>query len=299
MASDKRLSEIFLECEGYKDLVKPVLLTSGELGIYYVNTEKLVQDGGEFEKYGDGAELMGRHACEMMEDHPTFRETIDIIAQKVNQLLPTDRPCAISGGQRRDWLFSIPVAEVLEVPHLALYKQVHGVPNRIECDRPGLKQEGLYVVHVVDLITEASSCYRNEAGKEFGWIPMLRNAGAEVNELVAVVNRNQGGREALAKAGVMLHDEISIDEAFLKEHSKFAHRAVAYLMDPRKWSEDYLAMEGPLGFVADFDPAGKKLDRAKKFAQRYGAHLEKEGRMQELRTAVEIAYGQKLEELVK
>src|SRR4030042_6351030 len=105
MESNKRIAELLVETGAFKSLDKPVILTSGELGIYYINTEKLCQDGGEFERYGDDAGAMVMHAFNMMRAHPTFKEVIEIIASKVSFLLEKenlDHPLGISGGQRRE-----------------------------------------------------------------------------------------------------------------------------------------------------------------------------------------------------
>ncbi len=70
MESNKRISELLVETGAYTDLDKPVILTSGELGIYYVNTEKLCQDSGKFKEHGDNSQAMIQHALEMIEEGP-------------------------------------------------------------------------------------------------------------------------------------------------------------------------------------------------------------------------------------
>ena len=86
--------------------------------IYYVNAEKLCQDGGKFKEYGEDSGAMIQHAVKMMEEHPTFEEVIDILVEKVKEV----KGDTISGGQRRDWIFSGPVAAKLDMPHISLYK---------------------------------------------------------------------------------------------------------------------------------------------------------------------------------
>ncbi len=53
MESHPRISELLVETGAYSDLSDPVILTSGQLGIYYINTEKLVQDDGEWKEFGE------------------------------------------------------------------------------------------------------------------------------------------------------------------------------------------------------------------------------------------------------
>ncbi len=305
MESDKRISEVLVETGSFTDLEEPVILTSGELGIYYVNTEKLVQDGGKWKEYGEDSETMIKHAVNMTLAHQSFDEVIDILAEKVDSLLfdgASDLdPLALSGGQRRDWIFSGPVAHKLGLPHISLYKN-----GKMEVVAPnggfveGYRIKGSRCVHVVDLITEASSCYRTEGDIEQGWIPMLRQKGAIIHDLAAVVTRNQGGEEKLSSQGVGVTSFVSIDEAFAREFSKNPERAVAYMANPRGWCESYLRDNPIPGTVINtFDPEGGKIDRAKKFLDRYSSVLTKSGRMDDIHHAVQSKYEMTLSEIME
>jgi len=302
MESHPRISQLLLETQAYRDLDNPVILTSGELGIYYINTEKLVQDNGKFEEYGDDSRAMIEHAVEMMDEHSSFGEVIDILAEKVVRLLRdsnSNNSPAISGGQRRDWLFSGPVAYKLGLRHISVYKE-----GEIEIVSPGLEVDyhyslnGKRAVHISDLLTEGSSCYRVENGEERGWIPSLRGKGVKVNDLIAVVTRLQGGEENLARQQVIVHPFVAIDEDFLKKYSKNPERAVAYLKNPGEWSEAYLRENGALVLLPNFDPKGGKLDRARKFCGRYADVLGQAERLGELARATKEKFDCDLIELV-
>jgi orotidine-5'-phosphate decarboxylase len=279
---------------GYQD-VNPVILTSGEIGIYYVNTEKLIEDNGEFIDYGDNAGDMYKHAISMMDKNKNFRQIIEILADTAKTLLPHDN-AAISGGQRRDWLFSAPVAKLLGVPHISLYKQEDGKEDRIEVHANGgtrqhISIKDFHVVHVADLITEGSSYYTGKDGKVSGWLPMLAQAGAKVKDSLIVATRLQGGEEMLRERGVTAHTFVSIDDTFLQEHSNNPERAVAYFKDPEKWSKEYLSTNGARALAKNFDPCGKNVDRASKFMSRYIGHLLDVGKLHELDDLVAEHYG--------
>ncbi len=296
-----RISELLIETKVFQDLDKPVILTSGALGIYYINTEKLVQDNGEWEKFGDDSQAMIAHAVKMAEQHSTFGEVIDILAERVKEIIAgtnTFNTPLISGGQRRDWLFSGPVAAKLKVAHVSLYKDGRAelfLPSYGEkdiLDKPG-SLAGTQPIHIVDLITEASSCYTIDTnGREMGWIPIIRNRGGKINNLIAVVSRLQGGEEMLANLNPPIKTiaEVVIDSAFLEEHSRFPTRALAYQRDPEAWTRKYLAQNGALSLLPFFDPQGSKLDRTKKFMSRYGEVLRESGKLVELEDAVQSAY---------
>jgi hypothetical protein len=127
---------------------------------------------------------------------------------------------------------------------------------------------------------------------------MLRGNNFPIKDLVTVVSRLQGGEERLREQGVNVESKVAIDENFLRNYSKQPEIAVVYNQNPTAWSQDYLRNNGALLFVPDFDPAGKKLDRAKKFLSRYKSTLDETGKLGELDLAVKIKYGQHLNELV-
>jgi len=301
MESNQRISELLIKTRAYSDLDKPVILTSGELGIYYINTEKLCQDGGEFKKYGEESSSMVKHAVNMMQKHPTFKEVINILTEEVDSLFPIaikKQYRGISGGQRRDWLFSGPVAAQLKLPHISLYKK--GKVEVLDYNGKIISQpiNDFYVIHIVDLITEGSSVYRVENREAKGWVPMLRNGGSTIKNLVAVVTRLQGGEENLKKQGVTVHPFVAIDQDFVKNYSNNPERAIAYMKNPEKWSENYLRKNGALDLIETFDPEGGKFDRAKKFLSRYGSVLQESGKMLELESAVHDKYGKSLHQII-
>jgi hypothetical protein len=305
MKGIRRVEEILVETGAYTDLDKPVILTSGELGIYYINTEKMLQDDGEWKRHGEDSKAMIVHALRTAEHNGLFRDAIDIIAEHVRNLFIGygAEPLAISGGQRRDWIFSGSVAARLGIPHISLYKQEEGKPDRIEYMHKGVRKdmdsfEGLRVIPLVDLITEGSSVYRQEDGRELGWIPMLRQKGAVVDDLVAVVSRLQGGEEMLRQHEVNAYPFVLIGESFLREHSRHPGRALEYISNPKAWSESYLREHGALDLLGAFDPKGTKIPRAKRFIERYEIALQESGRFRQLEDAVEKKYGKTMRDVL-
>jgi orotate phosphoribosyltransferase len=310
MVNDKRVCELLVETGAFKDLEQPVILTSGELGIYYINAEKLCMDGGKFNDFGDDSEAMSKHAFNMMKEHPGFDEVISALAGKAGELLENGKGsyAAISGGQRRDWIFSCPVAEKLNVPHLSLYKQVKGQPDKIELliaseklgDGP-IEIKDFNIVHIVDMITEGSSIYRIEEGKEMGWVPMIRdrssNGSDSIKNVLAVVSRNQGGEKTLSKQGINVNSLVSIDNEFLNGNSRYAERDIEYLRDPKGWSESFLYNNSIDCLVQFFDPKGGKIDRAKKFLVRYNDYMKKIGASEELSKKVNTEYNYNIADL--
>jgi len=278
------LSKYILSTGAYKDLDQPVLLTSGEIGIYYVNTEKLVQDDGVWTKFADDPEKMIDHAVKLMETKKDFKVVIETLAEEAKKIFSKAKykKNAISGGQRRDWLFSGPVAKILGMEHVSLFKD-DPIVNKSDLD-------GYYIVHVVDLITEGSSIYQVADGKEKGWVPMLRARKAKIDSLLSVVTRRQGGEEKLKEQGINVTAFVTINEDFVRKYSKYPDRAVAYMRDPRKWSTEFLKQNGALMFVDYFDPSKSNVKRAQNFLWRYGEILKQLGKYDELVKEIDRKY---------
>lgn len=309
MKSDQRVSELLVKTGAYTDLDEPVILASGEvLGIYYINSEKLLQDGGTWKEFGNDSNAMIQHAINITNKNPELKEVIDILAEKVNSLFPKTGSCAISGGQRRDWLFSGPVAAKLDMDHISIYKdgkieilppndpgyQPNNLQNKIITDLSGRT-----IIHIPDMLTAASSCYRIEKGskKEKGWIPEIRKRNGITTNLVSVVSRLQGGEQNLAEIGVNAESLVAIGPDFLQEHSTNSKRAIDYKKSPEQWTENYLKEHGALALVSTFDPNGKKIKRAKAFLENYGTVLTQANKLRELNSAVQDKYGVSLTEI--
>ena len=309
---NERIGKHLAESGSFSDKVPPVIGASGQLLVFYLNTEKLSLDGGEFKKYGADSSAMALHAQNMAIQHPYFQDVIEVLLSRIKPIvyrkLRKHRSVAISGGQTRDWIFSCPVAMQLGLPHASLYKPSEENPDRIELlDRDGQVKEGevhafpgTYIIHIVDLITEAASCYD---GKEGGWIPRLRKKGAEIDNLFAVVDRDQRGDEGLtgperlAKIGVSVDSCVKIGPEFLQANSLQPEVALAYIKDPNAWAKKYLQENGALAFISFFDPKGDVV-KAQRFMGRYRGTLQEAGKLQEFEQKLQDTYGKPLDQIL-
>src|SRR3989304_1559673 len=209
----------------------------------------------------------------MLREHPSFREVVDIIADDAERRFDEKGvglySRAVAGGQRRDWMFSGPVARRLCCPHISLYKDGH----RYVLLPDGTKEEvhsGLRPLLVSDLLTAGSSAYDPRKNPPTGWVPMLRNSGYNVSDSFAVVSRLQGGEETLAKAGVNVTSFVQIDQEFLRKHSKQPALAIDYVRKGAlQWGTEHLETRGMEAVIDAFDPSKKKDDRAAKFLPVY------------------------------
>lgn len=285
-----RLHDVLKETGAFSDLSEPTILASGEVGIYYINTEKVLGDGGEWERFGSSASGMRDHVLEVQESNKDFDTVIGALANAAMDVMSPDCNYVISGGQRRDWLFSFPVAQTLGLQHVAIYKGGKVEIFNPKGHPPILPRENTFGIHIVDLITAGSSLYRVE-DKEVGWIPSMNELGFPVKGVLAVVDRLQGGRALVEGMRASLTSLVEIDEDFLRAQSDFPDRAAVYLRGPAQFARNYFHDHGINFAVSFFDPSGGKLDRAERFVRRYGADLINSGRLDQLQEKVERAYG--------
>jgi len=299
MIKDTRIAESLVATNAFRDLEEPVIITSGQLAIYYVTTQNLLEDGGAWEKHADVGVDLADHAQKIYEADGRFKEVIDIVTERVSErlsfLLGPSPDAAISGGQRRDWIFSGPVAYLLGLPHVMLYKDgTRADISDLRADIPFVQAVNLSdygrVVHVADLLTEGSSAYLDTGTIPRGWIPMIRQRQGTIEDLFTIVTRRQGGEERLADQGVKTHSFVAIDADFLRTYSVNPERTLLYLSDPTRWSKDYLSTNGALELVKAFDPAAKD-ERGFKFLKRYETTLREAGKWEELEKAVRQRYG--------
>ena len=129
----------------------------------------------------------------------------------VKENLDIDKIDYISGGERRDWFFSNIIAYILEKPHITIYKDLSTVINNHDFNETIENKDlsGAKVLHIADLITEASSYVR-------AWIPAIGSLGANISWSLAVVDRMQGGSKTLEENGIKSYSMINIDESLFK-----------------------------------------------------------------------------------
>ncbi|MBP5493189.1 MAG: orotate phosphoribosyltransferase [Clostridiales bacterium] len=224
------------------DPEKPFWYASGTLGPFYVNTHFLLESEEKANELlalieqaaaGDRADFLTAilpFVKKQYETSESYKTVIDLIVAKAKEL-DFD---FISGGERRDFFFSLMPAYLLGKPHLSIFKDgetyysenVEGKAKKVgEGDLSGKVS-----LHIADLITEASS-YTN------AWIPSIRGVGAKINDTIAVIDRLQGGEANLKKEGVNMYTfakiELSLfDEAVEKGVLSQAQREmVAHFME--------------------------------------------------------------------
>jgi len=272
----------------------PFWYTSGTIGPYYINTHflygneekanKLLEfiDNKKDEIYNFPIELTNV-MWENYEKDAIYKGVIEQLCTFIKDTVGLDEIDYISGGERRDWFFSFLTAKILGKPHLTIYKDlsiteynnnhVRKVKNIKDIDENENENnsigddnvtniKGKKVLHITDLVTEASSFERS-------WIPAVKNVGWNIKWSIAIVDRNQGGKELLQRLGVNLYSIVNIEEYTFEKALKLGlindaqyKMIIDYINDPKGSMRKFL-QENPEFLQKSLSMGGKIAERAK------------------------------------
>lgn len=243
----------------------PFWYTSGKLGPFYINTQFLYGSEAaanalltviEEACAGDKLAFYDKVYAEIdkqLASCPIYAQLIDLMTEAARKL-DVD---FVSGGERRDFFFSMPVARKLGLGHLSIFKDLSSVytdGNGVSMPSEAAQLAGKRSVHIADLVTVASSYIR-------AWIPAVEGLGAKIAYSLAVVDRDQGGSDILKNAGCPLTTLIVIKpELFETAHrmGRITDKQLAlvlhFIENPDAFMHDFL--------VAHAISSPKRLPRA-------------------------------------
>ena len=252
---------------------RPFWYTSGKLGPFYINTQFL------FGSEAAANELLACIECAAAGDRLAFYDAVwprieaqlaacTIYAQLVDLLCEAARKLPadfISGGERRDFFFSMPVARRLGLGHLSIFQDLSSVYTAPDGRTVPGQQAGLSgkrALHVVDLVTVASSYVR-------AWIPAVEGLGARIAHSLAVVDRDQGGADILQNAGCPLTSLVTVTPALFEEARSLGRVTDgqlalirAFMADPDAFMRDFL-LAHPDFLAGEIAHGGKNAERAR------------------------------------
>ena len=185
-----------------------------------------------------------------------FKNVIDTMVAKTREEFPASAFSLISGGERRDWLFSIPMAKLMNIRHAYLFKN-----GELYCAQ-GVTS-GEVALHVSDLINNAASYFD-------AWLPILQKAGLSCVGTVCVNSRGSAGVDRLKANGQKVVALNSIDIAFFEKSMETGlidagtlEEIRAFFSSAQEWASKYL-MGKPALFNADGIDA-KSFERLQTF----------------------------------
>lgn len=204
---------------------QPFWLTSGLISPYFVNTHFLygnesdsvelldfITKALETESKTDIPGLVFEKVLDQYERNEVFKTTIDSLKNLIAANIDLKQIDYVSGGERRDWYFSIMIAYLFGLPHITLFKDQSAVVSTCDFEESTEveKLQGKKVLHVADLLTKASS-YVNY------WAPAIKKLGSDIYWSAVVVDRLEGGEETLKELRIESLSLVKLDNSlFLK-----------------------------------------------------------------------------------
>ncbi len=195
---------------------KPFWYTSSKIGPYYINTHFLYGSEDKAnnllkvidvckENKMECSEIILELAYKNYETDEIYRGLITSMCEYIKTNFDLKKIDYISGGERRDWFFSLIIANLLKIPHITIFKDLSAVlyNNGVSTEIKDIKNSN--VLHIADIITEASSYVR-------AWIPAIQALNGNLKYSLVVVDRLQGGAEKLNSAGVESHALMNVDK---------------------------------------------------------------------------------------
>ena len=204
---------------------EPFWYTSGKIGPYFFNRQYVYggeKDSTEFLNYiteelalikegnSNKLDLPKKLFDKVLAEYQSNKIYNDVIHQMkdyIEKNIGIDNFQYISGGERRDWYFSVILAHLLNKPHLTVFKDMSALISSPDFSKTETISDlaGAKVLHLADLITTASSYLKM-------WIPIIQNLNGKMEYSLVLIDRNQGGKDNLEKAGVKSHSLATVNK---------------------------------------------------------------------------------------
>lgn len=143
---------------------------------------------------------------------PSYPESMDFISGEMLKIVKKLKPDVVAGAETAGIPLSTAISLKSKIPMIYVRKRPksYGRKEQIE----GVLGHGAKVVLIDDMATNAFS--------KLKFVEGIKNSGGVVEDVVIVLDREQGGVEVLAKDGIKLHSLITLRELldYMKENNK-------------------------------------------------------------------------------
>ncbi len=208
---------------------EPFWYTSGKIGPYFFNAQYVYggeKESSEFLNYitenlalinenkANKLDLPKKLLDKVLEEYNSntiYNDVINQMKEYIENNIGIENFKYISGGERRDWYFSIILAYLLNKPHLTIFKDMSAIvstPTFTQTEE--IKDlNNSKVLHLADLITTASS-YKKM------WVPIINNLNGQMEHTLVIIDRNQGGKQILKELNVTMHALATVDKTLFQ-----------------------------------------------------------------------------------
>ena len=133
---------------------------------------------------------------------PSYPESMATVAEELVKVVKKLKPDVVAGAETAGIPLSTAISLKTKIPMIYVRKRPksYGTKEQIE----GVLEKDAKVVLIDDMATNAFS--------KIKFIEGIKNSGGVVDDVVIVLDRKQGGVEALAKEKVNLHSLITLKE---------------------------------------------------------------------------------------
>ena len=204
---------------------EPFWYTSGKIGPYFFNaqfvygseeeskelldfiTEELESINNGNSKKMDLPKKILDKVLSQYNTNAIYKDVINQMKDYIENNIGLSNFEYISGGERRDWYFSIILAYLLKKPHLTVFKDMSALKSDSEFTTTEDISDlhGAKVLHLADLITTASSYIKM-------WVPIVNSLNGIMEHTLVIIDRNQGGKNNLKQVGVTSHALAVVDK---------------------------------------------------------------------------------------
>ncbi|NUO82909.1 orotate phosphoribosyltransferase [candidate division KSB1 bacterium] len=259
-------------------LHRPFWYTSGTIGPFYLNghflygnrqkAEELLAfiDQHRSDRRGLLLALQERVERNYAED-AGYRAVIDGAVELAQAQIGSEKIDYVSGGERRDWFFSLMVAHRLQKPALAFFKDQAAFSFSHSDWQEASNLAGAKILHVADLVTEASSYVR-------AWQPAVQKREGKLCWAINIVDRGQGGSEMLQQHGIAAFHLIQLGPPFFERLKQTGYldepttqMLIAYHREPRESMKRMLEEHPEILREALHSPDAKIRQRAEQLRQ--------------------------------
>ena len=183
---------------------------------------------------------LGTLCKQMLERSPSYRNVIVRSADFLASEPACQKANAVAGSPNNGWLFSIPIAQRMGIPHAMIFddkKIVLCHENRSSELDSGLGKRFLLVSDIIG----GGNTYNRI------WLPAINEASGLTAAVYNIIDRRQGGSDRLVTLGIPPFSLCETDAAFFREAFEYnlidqgqLDFALAYIADPIKSMLDFV-----------------------------------------------------------